>query len=328
LASNENPFSPLPGVVAAAQESLAGLPRYPDYGSGALLDALAATTGVPADQLAVGTGSVALLQHLVQIVCDDGDEVVYAWRSFEAYPIVTRITGAVPVEVPLTADQHHNIDAMIAAVGRRTRALLVCSPNNPTGTLVSPDDLSRLLAQVPSSVLVVLDEAYIEFVAPHERPDTATLMARYPNLVVLRTFSKAYGLAALRVGYAMGSTHVIDALRAVSLPFGVSSVAQAAARASLALPAQSDLALRVSSIIGERDRLTAALSSVGAHVTVGYGNFVWLGVGGAATALGAAFEQRSLSVRVFPDEGVRVTVGTREANDRVIAVVSAFVTGS
>jgi histidinol-phosphate aminotransferase len=327
LASNENPFSPLPGVMAAGQEALATLNRYPDYGSTALLEALARTTGFDPDRLAVGTGSVALLQHLVQITCDDGDEVVYAWRSFEAYPIVTRITGATPVPVPLTVDHHHDIDAMIAAVGPRTRMMLVCSPNNPTGTLVAADDLRRLLQHVPASVLVVLDEAYIEFVDESQRPKVSTLLDEHPNLVVLRTFSKAYGLAALRVGYAMGQAGVMDALRAVALPFGVSTVAQAAARASLAAPAQTDLSLRVATVVEERERLVQALLAIGAPVASAHGNFVWLPVEQSAAALGAAFERRAISVRVFPDEGVRVTVGSREANDRVIAVVAEFIQG-
>lgn len=327
LASNENPFSPLPGVMAAAQEALATLNRYPDYGSTALLDALGEATELTRDQLAVGTGSVALLQHVVQITCDDGDEVVYAWRSFEAYPIVTQITGAVPVAVPLTADHHHDIDAMIAAVGPRTRLMLLCSPNNPTGTLVAAADVQRLLAQVPPSVLVVLDEAYVEFVEAGQRPDVPALMRQHRNLVVLRTFSKAYGLAALRVGYAMGDSEVMDALRAVALPFGVSSVAQAAARASLAAPAQSDLSMRVAMVVQERDRLVQALTAIGAPVASAHGNFVWLPVGASAVALGRAFEARSLSVRVFADEGVRVTVGSREANGRVIAVVTDHLEG-
>jgi histidinol-phosphate aminotransferase len=327
LASNENPFSPLPGVMAAAQEGLATLNRYPDYGSTALLDALAEATKLTRDQLAVGTGSVALLQHLVQITCDDGDEVVYAWRSFEAYPIVTQITGAVPVAVPLTADHHHDIDAMIAAVGPRTRLMLLCSPNNPTGTLVAAADVQRLLAQVPPSVLVVLDEAYIEFVESGQRPDVAALMREHRNLVVLRTFSKAYGLAALRVGYAMGDAEVMDALRAVALPFGVSSVAQSAARASLSAPAQSDLSMRVATVVQERERLVQALTALGAPVASAHGNFVWLPVAASAVALGRAFDARSLSVRVFADEGVRVTIGSREANDRVIAVVADHLDG-
>lgn len=325
MASNETPFGPLPGVLAAAHEALARSEQYPDFGASRLIDALSDHIGVPAANIAVGTGSVALLQHLVQTVCDQGDEVVYAWRSFEAYPILTRITGAIPVEVPLTADGCHDVEAMVAAVGPRTRALFVCSPNNPTGTTVSGDELLHLLACVPAEVLVVLDEAYIDFVAAQRRPDVVALMARYPNLVVARTFSKAHGLAGLRVGYVMGHPDVMGAVRAVALPFGVSSVAQAAATASLGLQARSDLARRVASVVVQREVMAEVLTRSGVPLSKSEGNFVWLAMGARTQGLAEALEDSALSVRSFPGEGIRITAALPAANQRAVDVACRFV---
>ena len=324
LASNEHAFGPLPGVLAAAAESLAAMHRYPDFGSTALIDALSRTTGHLADGLAVGTGSVALLQHAIQLVCTGPqDEVVFAWRSFEAYPIVTRIAGATPVPVPLTADHRHDVDAMLAAVTPATRALLLCSPNNPTGTTLTADEIVRVLATVDASILVVLDEAYIEFVDAADRPDVHALLAAHPNLLVLRTFSKAYGLAGLRVGYAMGAPALAETLRAVATPFGVSAPAQVAAVASLAPPAAGLVAERVRSVVEQRTRWASALGELGLPVVTGAANFVWLPLGPASGDIAAALERHAISARVFPDEGVRLTVTDQESLERVLAALRA-----
>jgi histidinol-phosphate aminotransferase len=324
LASNEHAFGPLPGVLAAGQEALARMHRYPDFGARDLLEALAGSTGLSVESICVGTGSVALLQHAVQLVCENtADEVVFAWRSFEAYPIVTRIAGATPVAVPLTADHRHDIDAMLAAVTPQTRAFLLCSPNNPTGTTVAGSDIARVLTTVDPSVLVVLDEAYIEFVDAADRPDVPTLLAAHPNLLVLRTFSKAYGLAGLRVGYAMSHPGLSDVLRAVATPFGVSAPAQAAATASLAPPATPLLTARVASVVQQRSTWTAALVERGLAVIEGQANFVWLPLGSDADAIGQALARHAISARVFPGEGVRLTVTDSAALGRVLDALSA-----
>src|ERR687886_2634539 len=229
ISSNETPSPPLPSVLEAVARSAATLNRYPDMGSARLVEAIATRLGVPAECVVPGTGSVGVLGHLVQSVCDEGDEVVFAWRSFEAYPIVTQVSGARPVQVPLTPDARHDLPAMADAVTERTRMILVCSPNNPTGPAVHAEELEAFLDRVPADVLVVLDEAYVEFVRDEKVPDGLDVWRRHPNVAVLRTFSKAYGLAGLRVGYAVAHPQLAGAVRATALPFGVSAMAQEAA---------------------------------------------------------------------------------------------------
>src|SRR6185436_12457257 len=233
LSSNENPYPPLPGVVEAADAAVRTMNRYPDMGNAALYDALSAKLGVPTDHLALATGSVALIYQLVQAFCDPEDEVVFAWRSFEAYPIAVTAAAARMVRVPVLADGRHDLDAMAAAITERTKVVLVCTPNNPTGPAVTQAELDAFLAKVPPHVLVVVDEAYVEFVRIDDPIDGMAAYRSHDNVVVTRTFSKAYGLAGLRVGFAAAPTPIATALRAVSLPFGVSSIAQAAAVASL-----------------------------------------------------------------------------------------------
>ncbi|HET8605127.1 MAG TPA: histidinol-phosphate transaminase, partial [Marmoricola sp.] len=261
LSSNENPFPPPPGVVRAVAEAAATMNRYPDMGCTALYAALARRLAVDPEQLAAGTGSVAVLYHLLQAFCDPGDEVVYAWRSFEAYPIAVAVTGATSVQVPLAADARHDLDAMAAAVTDRTKAVIVCTPNNPTGPAVTHHQLEQLVARIPSDVLVVVDEAYREFVRADDPADPMRLLSRHPNVVVMRTFAKAYGLAGLRIGYLVADRAVATAARACGLPFGVSSVAQAAALACL--EDEATLLNRVDEIVGERERVVAALREQG-----------------------------------------------------------------
>src|SRR3954462_5184840 len=234
LSSNENPYPPLPGVVEAVQEAVGRMNRYPDMGSTALYAALAERLGVPVGDPSVATGSVGLIYQLVQAFCDPGDEVVFAWRSFEAYPIAITAAAATSVKAPVLADGRHDLDAMAEAITERTRVVLVCTPNNPTGPAVAQAELDAFLAKVPPRVLVAVDEAYVEFVRMADPVDGLATYRRHDNVVLTRTFSKAYGLAGFRVGCAVGPAPIAAALRAVSLPFGVSTVAQAAAVASLA----------------------------------------------------------------------------------------------
>jgi histidinol-phosphate aminotransferase len=296
--------------------------RYPDMGSARLVEAIAARLGVPAGCVVPGTGSVAVLGHLVQSVCDEGDEVVFAWRSFEAYPIVTQVCGARPVPVPLTPDARHDLPAMADAVTARTRMVLVCSPNNPTGPAVHSEELLAFLARVPGDVLVALDEAYVEFVRDEKVPDGLDLWRRHPNVAVLRTFSKAYGLAGLRVGYAVAHPELAGALRATALPFGVSAMAQEAAIASLA--AEPELLERVDALVAERERVVAALRDQGWPIPDAQGNFVWFGLGDRATEFAESCRREGVVVRPFAGDGVRCTIGEREANDLLIKAAAAF----
>lgn len=322
VSSNENPHPPLPSVVEVIREAAEGVNRYPDMGVTALTDALAAHLDVPREQLATGTGSVGVLAQIIQSTCDPGDEVVYAWRSFEAYPIVVAIAGAVSVQVPLTDDQRHDLDAMAAAITDRTRVVLVCTPNNPTGPSVTHAELEAFLAKVPRDVLVVVDEAYLEFVEGEGEVDGLSLRREHGNVMLLRTFSKAYGLAGLRVGYAVAPEPVAEALRKTATPFGVNLIAQAAAIASL--EAKDELDVRVKEIVAERERVLAALAEAGWQMTPSQANFVWFPLGERTADFVAACTEAGLSVRPYGSDGVRVTIGETEANDRLIEVAREF----
>ena len=322
LSSNENPYPPLPGVVEAVQAGVSAMNRYPDMGSVALYAALADRLDVPVDHLSVATGSVGLIYQLVQAFCDPGDEVVFAWRSFEAYPIAVTAAAAAAVRVPVTADGRHDLDAMLAAITDRTKVVLVCTPNNPTGPAVTQAELDAFLAAVPPRVLVVVDEAYVEFVRMDDPVDGVATYRRHQNVVLTRTFSKAYGLAGFRVGYAVAPAPVAAALRAVSLPFGVSTVAQAAAIASL--EHEAELLERVESLVAERTRVVDGLRAAGWAVPEAQGNFVWLELGDRTLDFAAAADEAGIVVRPFAGEGCRVTVGEEEANDRLIEVARAF----
>ncbi len=321
LASNETPYPPLPSVVTAVAEALGQGHRYPDPTCAQLTAALADRFGVTPEQVAVGCGSVALVQSLVQITTDPGEEVLFAWRSFEAYPGFVEVAGAVPVKVPLRGAEH-DLDAMAAAVTDRTRLIVLCSPNNPTGPALREADVVAFLARVPREVLVVLDEAYAEFVTDPDAVDGTRLLADHPNLAVLRTFSKAYGLAGLRVGFCLtASPEVGAALRTVQVPFAVSMPAQTAALASLA--AADELAARVALVVAEREPLRQALLERGYDVPPAQGNFVWIAAGEGSDALAARFEEAGVLVRCFSGEGVRVTVTTAEDSAKVLAALAS-----
>ncbi|MCW2866615.1 MAG: pat [Marmoricola sp.] len=322
LSSNENPYPPLPGVVEAAEAAVRVMNRYPDMGNAALYAALADRLGVRVDQLAAGTGSVAVLYHLLQAFCEPGDEVLLAWRSFEAYPIAIAANGAVAVTVPVDAEGRHDLDAMADALTDRTRVVLVCTPNNPTGPAVTDTELRAFLARVPAHVLVVVDEAYREFVRGEDPVDALALAAEHPNVAVMRTFAKAYGLAGFRVGYLVATPEVAGAVRACALPFGVSTVAQAAAVASL--EAEEALLERVDALVAERSRVVAGLEEQGWTFPDPQGNFVWLPLGERTADFVAAAADAGLSVRPFAGEGVRVSIGEDAANDLLLGVTAAF----
>jgi histidinol-phosphate aminotransferase len=319
LASNETPYPPLPHVIERIAAAAQSANRYPDSHSSALVAALAEHHGVDAAQVVVGCGSVSLCTQLTQAVADADDEVIYAWRSFEAYPIITAVSGASSVQVPLV-DYTHDLDAMAERIIGKTRLVFVCNPNNPTGTVVDRDALVAFLRRVPEDVVVALDEAYSHFVRAEDVPDGLTLLGEHPNLIVLRTFSKAYGLAGLRVGYAVAADPALAAaLRQTHVPFSVTTVAQEAALASLEPAAEQQLEQRVAEVVAERGRVRDALLEAGYDIPPTQANFVWVPLGDDTAAWSAACEDRKLIVRGFAGHGARVTISTPEENDRFLA---------
>jgi histidinol-phosphate aminotransferase len=321
LASNEVPYGPLPGVAEAIMEAALNTHRYPDMGVIELRAALSQRLGIDEQRVATGCGSVALAECLARATCRAGDEMIYAWRSFEAYPIIAATTGATSVRVPNRPDHSHDLTAMAAAVTERTRLILVCNPNNPTGTALRTAELDAFLDAVPTSVLVVLDEAYREFVTDADVPDGLTRYGDRPNVVVLRTLSKAWGLAGLRVGYLVAQPEVAAAVRKVITPFSTSSVAQVAAVA--ALRANDEMRRRADAVVAERERVAKALRKSRPDVPETQANFVWLPLGPDAVAFAGACEAARIIVRPFAGDGVRVTIGTPAENDAFLAVAEA-----
>lgn len=323
LSSNENPYEPLPAVLEALR-AVGAINRYPDATAARLRERLGALYGVGADEVLIGAGSVSLLAQLITATASTGDEVIYAWRSFEAYPSLVEVAGARSVRVPLTADARHDLSAMADAVTDRTRTVLLCTPNNPTGPVITRTEFEAFVARVPGDVLIILDEAYAEFVTDPEAVDGSQVVGeRHPNVVVLRTFSKAYGLAGLRVGFAIGHPRVLDAARSAAIPLSVTAHAEEAALASL--DAQDELLARVAVITQRRDALAAGLREQGWRVPVAQGNFVWLATGDATVAAADAFHEGGIVVRPFAGEGLRISVGEHESVDKVLRIAGSVV---
>ncbi|WGD37304.1 aminotransferase class I/II-fold pyridoxal phosphate-dependent enzyme [Lysinibacter sp. HNR] len=347
LSSNENPYEPLPSVVSSV---LSGnhFNRYPDASVSILRETLAARFGVGLDEVHVTAGSVSLLYQLVAAAAGAGDEYIYSWRSFEAYPGLGVITGATPIAVPNRPDSSHDLDAIAAAITDRTRLIVLCSPNNPTGNAISTADFEAFMERVPPHLLVVLDEAYREFVTdlqavdgtkywgsssasspaapvdfpaapdstlkvPAGSPTAPSREARYPNLVILRTFSKAYGLAGLRIGYGIGDARILAAARTAGIPMSVTDSAQQAALASLEPRAEEELLSRVSTIVRRRDHLVAALRAAGWNIPDTQGNFLWIPLGQHTVEAARLFAEAGLIVRPFGGEGIRISIGEEES---------------
>jgi histidinol-phosphate aminotransferase len=321
LSSNESPYGPLPSVVEVIAEAARDINRYPDNGAAALTEAIARRFAVPVGHVAVGCGSVGVLQQLMEAVGEPGAEALYAWRSFEAYPPLSDLAGMTSVRVPL-ADETHDLAAMAAAITPRTRLILVCNPNNPTGTVVRERELTEFLDRVPTDCLVILDEAYREYIRDNDVPDGISLYRDRPNVAVLRTFSKAYGLAGLRIGFLIGHEPVAEAIRKTMLPFTVNAIGQAAAVASLG--AEDELLERVEATVKERDRVREALRADGWTVPASEANFVWLRLGDQTTAFAQACDAAAISVRPYAGEGARISIGTPAANDAFLAAARAF----
>lgn len=327
LSSNENPYPPLPSVVAevTAQMSdpLSGFNRYPSMGAEPLRAAIAARLGVAPEQVAVGAGSVEVASQLLHAVAGEGDEVIFAWRSFEAYPILTVVSGATPVPVPLTGDLRHDLGAMAEAITDRTRLILLCTPNNPTGTTLSTDEVESFLARVPEDVIVAIDEAYVHFNRDPHAVSGVEMVAKHPNVIALQTFSKAYGLAGLRIGYGIGSVDLCDDLRRVAVPFAVSGVAQRAALASL--EHEGELTERVDRIVAERGRVTAELRGQGWAVGDSQANFVWLPTGDDTARIDQLLRGERVFARCWPGEGIRLSIGSPQENDRGLAALAGAI---
>ncbi|MDB1089745.1 histidinol-phosphate transaminase [Streptomyces sp. ACA25] len=321
LSANESPHDPLPGIVEAIAAAGATVNRYPDPGCGALTLAIAEALGTDEDQVVVGAGSVALLQTLVQSISDPGAEAVYAWPSFELYPVLSKLAGVVSVPVPLSGAAH-DLRAMADRITPSTRLVIICNPNNPTGSVVGSEDLGRFLAAVPPSCLVAIDEAYHEYVRAPQTSSGLRFCEGHPNVVVLRTFSKAYGLAGLRVGYLIGDARVVRRLRKVGLAYSVSAVAQRAAVAALGLEEQ--LLQRVGTTVAERSRVQDALLDDGWQIPESQANFLWLPLGEEAAGFGRWCASQGIAVRTFPGEGVRVSIGSTEDDDAFLAVASEW----
>ncbi|GFG74044.1 histidinol-phosphate transaminase [Mycobacterium botniense] len=329
LASNETVHGPLPSVRAAIERAADTVNRYPDTHCVELKAALAAhvntvnPAGFAPEHIAVGCGSVSLCQQLIQISASVGDEVLFGWRSFEIYPLQVRVAGATAVQVPLT-DHTFDLDAMLAAITDRTRLIFVCNPNNPTSTAVHPDALTRFIDAVPPHILVAIDEAYVEYVRDGMCPDSLELVRAHDNVVVLRTFSKAYGLAGLRVGYAVAHPDVILALGKVDVPFTKTNVSQAAAIASLA--AGDELLARTDAVVAERVRVSATLRAAGYTLPQSQANFVWLPLAERTADFVSQAADAGLVLRPFGADGVRVTIGAPEENDAFLRFAGQWIT--
>jgi histidinol-phosphate aminotransferase len=321
LASNELPWGPLPSVARALAEAAGSVQLYPDARAAALRERIASVVGTEPAGVTVGPGAVGLLQQLAVAFVDPGDQVVRGEPSFEAYPIFTRLAGGTDVAVP-AVDERLDLPAMAAAVTARTTMVLVADPNNPTGTAVAASQVRDLVDAVPPSCLVVLDGAYHEFRDDPSIDDAMALARQRPNVVALRTFSKAHGLAALRVGYAVGHPDVIAALDKVLIPFAVGALGQVAALASLA--AGDDVAARVAVLRAERARVIDELAELGWAVPPSATNFVWLSCGPAARAVASDLERAGIVARAFDGVGVRVTVGAGADNDRFLAALAGI----
>ena len=322
LSSNENPFDPIPEVVRAIAAS-SGVNRYPDAAGIELRARLADRFGVRTEEVHLGAGSVSILAQLISAATAPGDEVVYSWRSFEAYPGLVAVAGATSVPVPNTADDRHDLSAMLAAISERTRIVIVCSPNNPTGSIVTAAEFADFMAAVPTNVLVILDEAYIEFVTDSSAVNGRELSGRYSNLVVARTFSKAYGLAGLRIGYAVGPEYILDAARTTSIPLSVTEAAQRAALVSL--DHETVVLERVHRLAMLRDEVWRSLVDQGWSVPRPQGNFVWLATAASTAAAAELFAAAGIVVRPFAAEGIRVSIGEAQSVDKLLKAAAEVV---
>ncbi|MEP7203590.1 MAG: histidinol-phosphate transaminase [Ilumatobacteraceae bacterium] len=316
LASNENPLPPIESIVTAVSAAATGANRYADHRATAVRERLSSWLDISVDQVTVGAGSVGLLQQLFLTYVDPGDEVVYPWRSFEVYPVYTQLMAGVGKTTPLNADHAFDLQSVAAAVTDRTKLVLLATPNNPTGTALSTADMASLLDGISPATIVVIDEAYREFLDPSLGDPVRDLVPRYRNVVVTRTFSKAQGMAGIRAGYAIADPEVIASIDKTQFPFAVSALAQAAALA--AIDAEAEIGERVANILSERARVITELGKAGWKLPDAQANFVYLPIGERTDDIYLGLERRGVVTRPFPNEGIRVTISTPEENDRFL----------
>jgi histidinol-phosphate aminotransferase len=328
LASNETPFAPHPQVLEAIESGLRSLHRYPDPAKSALRRRLAERTGVAAGRIAIGNGSCELLLTAAQAMLEPGTEIVYAWPSFSIYPHMAAMSGARAVTVPLNDAGEHDLEAMAREVTVATRIVIVCNPNNPSATALPPALIDAFVAELPRHVAVILDEAYIEFSTLQDPDESIDLLARHPNLVILRTFSKVYGLCGLRVGYSLGDERFRTAVDQVRQPFSVNALAQLAA--TEALNHVDELERRIEQTVMERVYVESGLAERGLETTESQANFSWVSLGDRdEDQIVDGLAERGVIVRAgraLGEEGrFRVTYGTRAENDRFFAALDELV---
>ena len=324
LASNETPWPPHPQVLEAVEAAMRGLNRYPDPAKSALRRRISDRTGVELGRVTVGNGSCEILLAAADAMLEPGAEIVYAWPSFSMYPHLAAMTGARAVTVPLDDEGRHDLDAMAREVTAATRILIVCNPNNPTATALPPAAIDAFVGALPRHVAVILDEAYVEFSTLQDPDESLDLLKRHPNLVLLRTFSKVYGLCGLRVGYALGSEDFRLAVDRVRQPFSVNALAQAAA--TEALGHQDEVERRVARTAVERLHVETGLAARGLESTDSEANFSWVSLGDRdESEVVRALAERGVIVREGAALGqpgwLRVTYGTRQENDRFLSVL-------
>jgi histidinol-phosphate aminotransferase len=317
LSLNENPFPPLPGVRSALIKAIDAANRYPEYLPHQLRSLIAGRIGVREEQVVLGAGATGVALQVLHSVTSPGDRIVLTSPTFDGYPILAEMARLSSVSVPLDEHGHHDLDALADAASD-AKVVVLCRPHNPTGTLEPEADVERFLQRVPSDTIVLLDEAYVEFVAPEHRLDAPALVQRFPNVVVLRTFSKAYGLAGLRIGYGFGAPELAKTLWTMQLPFGISITSAVAVAASY--DAESQLQQRIRFVAAERRYLQRRLRSMGVYSTDAHANFLYLPAAGRSWR--QQFDAAGVRARHFADGGVRVTVGGRASTRAVLAALA------
>ncbi|WP_072688369.1 aminotransferase class I/II-fold pyridoxal phosphate-dependent enzyme [Rhodococcus marinonascens] len=321
LALSENPFAPLPSVASALVDVMHQVQRYPEFLPHRLIDVIANHEGLESDQVVVGAGATGVAMQIMQSVARPGERIVYTAPTFDGYPILAEMASLGAVPVPILQDGGQDLIAMANAIDDRTRLVVVCRPHNPTGTLVDAGELKTFLRRVPKRVVVVLDEAYLEFVDRGLVLDAHRIIAEHPNVVFLRTFSKAYGLAGLRIGFGFASAVLARKIRTLQIPFGMGSAAVAAVTASYA--AEGELLDRVSAIVSERDALRRALRGWGVPVVRSHANFLYI----PGESVGDALARAGIRARTYPGGAARIAVGDPAAGRAVLSALRPTVRG-